>query len=102
MGSLVDTSVFQKKRWLIEFGLVCLIPIVLLGLFLLSTMKSNVESRAIANAREQARLVSDVGVAGQLSGVTDLGHGLAPGQLSALDRNLESIRSGSGVARVVV
>jgi diguanylate cyclase (GGDEF)-like protein len=98
----VDTSVFQKRRWLIEFGLVCLIPIVLLGLFLLSTLKSNVESRAIADAREQARLVTDVGVAGQLSGVSDLSHGLSGGQQSALDRNLESIRSGSGIARVVV
>src|SRR3954447_11920083 len=102
MGSLVDTSVFQKKRWLIEFGIVCLIPIVLLGLFLFSTLKSNVESRAIANAREQARLVSDVGVAGQLAGVTDLSRGLTGAQQGALDRNLESIRSGSGLSRVVV
>src|SRR3954468_21893188 len=95
-------SVFQKRRWLIEFGLVCLIPIVLLGLFLLSTLKSNVESRAIANAREQARLVTDVGVAGQLSSAVDLSRGLSGGLQAALDRNLESIRSGSGVARVVV
>jgi diguanylate cyclase (GGDEF)-like protein len=95
-------SVFQKRRWLIEFGLVCLIPIVLLGLFLFSTMKSNVESRALADAREQARLVADVGVSGQLSALGDLSHGLAGGQLSALDRNLESIRSGSSVTRVVV
>jgi diguanylate cyclase (GGDEF)-like protein len=98
----VDTSVFQKRRWLIEFGLVCLIPIVLLGLFLLSTMKSNVETRAVANAREQARLVADVGVAGQLSAASDLSHGLTAGQQAALDRNLESIRSGSSLARVVV
>ena len=50
----MDLSVFQKRRWLIEFGVVCLIPIVLLGFFLLETLKSNVESRAIAGAREQA------------------------------------------------
>ena len=47
----MDMSVFQKRRWLIEFGLVCLIPIVLVGMFLLQTLKANVESRAIANAR---------------------------------------------------
>jgi diguanylate cyclase (GGDEF)-like protein len=99
---VVDLSVFQKRKWLIEFGLVCLIPIVLLGLFLFSTLKSNVESRAIANAREQARLVADVGVAGQLAGVTDLSRGLTGAQQGALDRNLESIRSGSGLSRVVV
>src|SRR3954469_12851066 len=87
---------------MIEFGLVCLIPIVLLGFFLLSTLKSNVETRAVANAREQARLVADVGVAGQLAGVTDLSRRLSGGQLGALDRNLESIKSGSSRARVVV
>jgi diguanylate cyclase (GGDEF)-like protein len=94
-------SVFQKRRWLIEFGLVCLIPIVLLGLFLFSTIKSNVETRAIANAREQARLVADVGVAGPLGG-SDVSRGLSGAQQSALDRNLESIKSGSGLSRVVV
>jgi diguanylate cyclase (GGDEF)-like protein len=98
----VDTNFFQKRRWLIEFGLVCLVPIVLLGLFLLSTLKSNVETRAVANAREQARLVSDVGVAGQLAGVGDLSHGLSSSQLGALDRNLETIKSGSALAHIVV
>ena len=63
MGFSVDMSVFQKRRWLIEFGVVCLIPIALLGLFLFQTLKSNVEGRALAKPREQARLVADVGVA---------------------------------------
>ena len=45
----MDMSAFQKRRWLIEFGVVCLIPIVLLGFFLLETLKANVESRAIAS-----------------------------------------------------
>src|SRR3954470_24713520 len=85
-----------------EFGLVCLIPIVLLGFFLLSTLKSNVETRAIANAREQARLVADVGVAGQLAGVDDISRGISGGAQIALDHNLKTIRSASGVSRVVV
>ena len=101
-GIAVDMSVFQKRRWLIEFGLVCLVPIILLGLFLLSTLKSNVETRAIADAREQARLVANVGVASQLGGIADLRAGLTAGQQAALDRNLETIRTGSGVAHVVV
>jgi diguanylate cyclase (GGDEF)-like protein len=98
----VDTSVFQKRRWLIEFGLVCLIPVVLLGLFLFSTLKSNVQTRAIADAREQARLVSDVGVSGPLAGLHDLGRGLSAQQQSSLDHNLATIRSGSGLSRVVL
>src|SRR3954469_117989 len=95
-------SLFQKRRWLIEFGLVCLVPIVLLGLFLLQTLKSNVETRAVANAREQAHLVADVGVGSQLVGVTDLSRGLTSGQQAALGRTLDTMRSNSGVTHVVV
>ncbi|MEA2426501.1 MAG: hypothetical protein QOF37_129, partial [Thermoleophilaceae bacterium] len=95
-------NVFQKRRWLIEFGLVCLVPVILLGLFLFQTLKSNVETRAIANAREQARLVANVGVAGQLTGISDLRNGLSGDQQATLDRNLRTIRSGSGVLHLVV
>jgi diguanylate cyclase (GGDEF)-like protein len=98
----VDLSVLQKRRWLIEFGLVCLLPILLLGLFLLQTLKSNVENRAFANAREQARLVADVGVGNQLAGVEDVSSGLTDVQRSALDAQLKDIRAGSGVARVLL
>src|SRR3954471_19902349 len=95
-------SIFQKRRWMIELGLVCLIPVVLLGLFLFSTLKSNIQTRAIADARERAQLVAQVGVSGPLDGVHDLTHGLTAQQQAALDRNLETIRSGSGLARVVI
>src|SRR3954471_1808612 len=95
-------SVFQKRRWMIEFGIVCLIPIALLGLFLLQTLKANVESRAIANGREQARLIADVGLDNQLAGTDDLSRGLSGGQQAALDSQLKTISAGSGVARLVI
>src|SRR5215212_10257313 len=95
-------SVFQKRRWLIEFGVVCLIPIVLIGVFLLQTLSTNVESRAIANAREQARLVAAVGFQNQLAGVDDLSRGLSGAQQAALDDQLTVVRAGSGVSRVVI
>jgi diguanylate cyclase (GGDEF)-like protein len=98
----MDLSVFQKRRWLIEFGLVCLIPIVLVGMFLLQTLRSNVESRAIANSREQARLVADVGFQNQLAGVDDLTRGLSGAQQGALDEQLNTIRAGSGISRLIV
>ena len=97
----MDMSALQKRRWLIEFGVVCLIPIALLGFFLLETLKSNVESRAISNAREQARLVADVGVANQLAGLADLGAGVDADQQADLDRHLKTIRAGNEVVRVI-
>src|SRR3954451_2226044 len=98
----MDLSVFQKRRWLIEFGVVCLIPIALIGVFLMQTLSANVESRAVANAREQARLVAAVGFENQLAGVSDLARGLPGAQQAALDEQLAVIRAGSGVSRVVI
>src|SRR5215212_2173694 len=88
----VNMSFFQKRRWLVEFGVVCLIPIVLLGLFLMGTLKANVKGRALSNAREQARLVTDVGLGTALSG----------SQQQALDRQLETVREGNNVTRVIL
>src|SRR4051794_7210350 len=98
----VNMSFFQKRRWLVEFGVVCLVPIVLLGLFLMQTLKANVSGRAISNAREQARLVADVGVATPLSGDDDLTRGLTSSQQQMLDRQLATIGEGNGLRRVVV
>src|SRR4051812_20800021 len=95
-------SFFQKRRWLVEFGVVCLLPILLLGIFLMQTLKANVKGRAIANAREQARLVTDVGIATPLSGVDDLSGGLTGSQQQTLDRQLATIRQANNVQRVVV
>src|SRR3954453_10830213 len=95
-------SVFQKRRWMIEFGLVCLIPIVLIGVFLLQTLKANVESRAIANAREQARLIADVGFDNQLAGIGDITRSLSTPEQNALDAQFKTIRAGSGLSRVII
>src|SRR3954452_23095607 len=95
-------SFFQKRRWLVEFGVVCLVPIVLIGLFLMQTLKSNVEGRALSNAREQARLVADVGLSTPLAGVDDLSHGLTNGQLQDIDRQLSSIRSGHALQHALI
>src|SRR5690242_4616389 len=95
-------SFFQQRRWLVEFGLVCLIPIVLLGMFLMQTLKSNVEGRAVSNAREQARLVADVGLGTALAGVDDLARGLSGSEQQALDNQLETVRQGNNVQRVIL
>jgi diguanylate cyclase (GGDEF)-like protein len=95
-------SFFQKRRWLVEFGVVCLLPIVLLGLFLMQTLKSNVEGRALSNAREEARLVTNVGIATPLAGLDDLSRGLTGAQQQVLDRQLTTIRASNNLQRAVV
>src|SRR3954469_10422287 len=93
--SPMNMSFFQQRRWLVEFGVVCLVPIVLIGLFLMQTLKSNVTARALSNAREQARLVAEVGLATPLAGIDDLSHGLTSSQLQSIDRQLGTIRAGN-------
>jgi diguanylate cyclase (GGDEF)-like protein len=95
-------SFFQKRRWLVEFGVVCLVPIVLIGLFLMQTLKANVKGRALSNAREQARLVTDVGLATPLAGIDDLSRGLSTGQQQSLDRQLATIRGGNSIQRAIL
>jgi diguanylate cyclase (GGDEF)-like protein len=95
-------SFFQKRRWLVEFGVVCLVPIALLGVFLMQTLKSNVSGRAISNAREQARLVADIGVATPLAGDDDLSGGLTSAQQQMLDHQLGTIRDANSFERAVV
>jgi diguanylate cyclase (GGDEF)-like protein len=95
-------SFFQKRRWLVEFGVVCLIPIVLLGMFLMQTLKANVKGRALSNGREQARLVTDVGLRGALAGIDDVSRGLTGQEQQALDRQLSTIRKSNNVQRVIL
>jgi diguanylate cyclase (GGDEF)-like protein len=95
-------SFFQKRRWLVEFGVVCLVPIVVIGLFLMQTLKSNVEGRALSNAREQARLVADVGLSTPLAGVDDLSHGLTSAQLQDIDRQLAAIQAGNSLQGALI
>jgi diguanylate cyclase (GGDEF)-like protein len=95
-------SFFQKRRWLVEFGVVCLIPIVLLGVFLMQTLKANVKGRALSNATEQARLVTDIGLSTPLAGLDDLSRGLSGAQQQALDRQLVTIRQGNNVQRALL
>jgi diguanylate cyclase len=95
-------SFFQKRRWLVEFGVVCLVPIVLIGLFLMQTLKANVQGRALSNAREQARLVADVALSTPLAGIDDLSHGLTGDQLQAIDQQLATIQSGNTLQRALI
>ncbi len=91
----------QKRRWLAEFGLVCLLPIVLLGLFVQFALTKNVEGRALGTGRDQARLVTQVSFDVPLQGV-DISHGISPSQEQTLDSQLAAVRAGNELSRVIV
>ncbi|HEX8647733.1 MAG TPA: EAL domain-containing protein [Thermoleophilaceae bacterium] len=98
----MDANVKQKRRWLIEFGLVSLLPMILLGVFLAQTLSAQARDRAIANARAEARLVSDLALRRVVGDRLDLRHaGTTEAQLE-LDRSVASTRAGTDVARLTI
>jgi hypothetical protein len=70
------TSVKQKRRWLIEFGLASVMPVLLLGLVLGQAIRSHAESRAVGSAQHKAQLVGDLAVQRTLEPGVDLARGI--------------------------
>ena len=98
----MEASSKQKRRWLVEFGLVSLIPIVLLGLFLGQAINSNARNSATSAARDRARSVGELAFGRALSQTGDLSRGLSNAQQTSLDRSFASLRVGSDIARVIL
>ena len=98
----MDATVKQKRRWLIEFSLVSLIPMVLLGFFLAQTLGDQARERQIASARAEARLVSDIAVRRALGSDVVAAHALTREGQDALGRAVVSARAGTDVARITV
>ncbi|MEA2272022.1 MAG: diguanylate cyclase, partial [Solirubrobacteraceae bacterium] len=98
----MDTSVKQKRRWLIEFGLASLVPVLLLGLFLGQAIRSHAENRAVGAAQRQAQLVGDLAVQRTLEPGVDLAHGLTAEQRSRLVTALNGVKQGTSVSRATL
>jgi diguanylate cyclase (GGDEF)-like protein len=98
----LEASVKQKRRWLIEFGLASLIPVLLLGLFLGQAIRSHAQERATRSAQHDAQLVSDLAVRRVLGPGTDITRGLTSTETSDLSRAFESVRIGTGVLRATM
>ena len=97
----MDTSVKQKRRWLIEFGLVSLIPVLIVGLFLGQSIRSHAEQRATRAAQHEAQLVGDVAVRRVLGSDADLTR-ISPDEQAELSHALDSVRQGTSVSRATV
>ncbi|HEX8745533.1 MAG TPA: EAL domain-containing protein [Thermoleophilaceae bacterium] len=98
----MDANVKQKRRWLIEFALISLVPMVLLGVYLAQTLASQAEERAIASARTEARLVSDLALRPVLGDRLDPADATGPEEQGRLDRSIQSARAGSDIARMTI
>jgi diguanylate cyclase (GGDEF)-like protein len=99
----MDTkAVKQKRRWLIQFALLSLVPAVLAGVFLAQTLHGQTRDRAIESARAEARMIADLGVRRALGDVIDPSRAAAEDGVLALDRSVAAARAGSHVSRVIL
>jgi diguanylate cyclase (GGDEF)-like protein len=98
----VDANVKQKRRWLIEFGAISLLPMILLGVFLAQTLGTQARERAVGSARAEARLVSDLALRRVVGDKLDpRDAGTTEAQIE-LDRSVASTRAGTDIARLTI
>src|SRR5205809_188973 len=76
----MEASVKQKRRWLIEFGLVSLVPVLLVGLFLGQAIRSSISGSVVDAASDRAQAVADLEVQRALGAHPDAG-GAARGRV---------------------
>jgi diguanylate cyclase (GGDEF)-like protein len=98
----VEQNVKQKRRWLVQFAAVSLIPVVLLGVFLAQTLHGQARQRAENAARSEARMVADLALRDVLGDDVDPSRATSREGLDALDRSMAAARAGSEVVRVTV
>jgi diguanylate cyclase (GGDEF)-like protein len=98
----VDANIKQKRRWLIEFALVSLVPVVLLGVFLTQTLTGQARDRAIASARTEGRLVSDLALRRVVGDNLNPGDAVTSDAQVRLTASAASARGGSDVARLTI
>src|SRR5947207_11483421 len=91
----MDAYIPEKRRWLIEFGLASLIPLIVVGIVLSSALKGTVRQHEISSARQDAEVVTFVAVQNVIGEADDLSHGLTGPQLAAVDRALSPAQGGT-------
>src|SRR5215212_17396 len=57
----------QKRRWLIEFGLVSLVPVIVLGLIVAQSLRGSIRERALDRAKQEAVMAAQLAIEPQLS-----------------------------------
>jgi diguanylate cyclase (GGDEF)-like protein len=98
----VEATVKQKRRWLVEFGLISIVPILLLGIYLSQTLTDQARESRIASARAEARLVADIAVRRAIGDALDVSQGLSREGQAALDSAIPSARAGTDIAKITI
>ena len=94
-------SITAKKKWLVEFALVILIPIALLGLGLGASQGRKIEDRALKAAADRATLVYGLALTNRLT-ESGLEQGLPPREREALTAALRASLEQGAISRVRV
>jgi diguanylate cyclase (GGDEF)-like protein len=66
-GGPLHTNDRQKRRWLIEFGVVSLVPIIVLGIAVAQSLRTSIRERALDRAKQEAVVVAKLAIEPQLS-----------------------------------
>ena len=98
----MEVSVKEKRRWLIEFALVSLVPIVLIGLFLGQAIHSNVRDSRVESARDRAQVVTDLELHRGLGSQADLERGVTQEQQDKLDSAFRSAEKRGELTQIAV
>ncbi|MEA2481809.1 MAG: hypothetical protein QOJ07_3731, partial [Thermoleophilaceae bacterium] len=77
----------QKGRWLIEFGIVSLVPIIVLGLVVAQSLRSSIRDRALNDAKQQAVVVTKLAIEPQFS-AADYANGVDSAKAQRIDSSL--------------
>jgi diguanylate cyclase (GGDEF)-like protein len=77
----------QKRRWLIEFGVVSLVPIVVLGLIVAQSLRESIRDRAIDRSKQEALVVTKLAIEPQLS-TSDFDRDVPPEKRDRIDNAL--------------
>ncbi|MBV9212467.1 MAG: EAL domain-containing protein [Actinobacteria bacterium] len=98
----MEVSVKQKRRWLIEFALVSLVPVLLVGVFVAQAIRSNVGSARIASARDRAQVLAADALHRGLGSNPDVSRGTTQDEQNRLDSAFGGLERRGELSRVVV
>ena len=97
----MQTQDLQKRRWLIEFGTVSLVLVVVLGLVVAQTLRSSIRDRALESAKHDAVVATELAVEPQLA-QTDYDRQLASANAARIERSLTDGALGRNVVAVSI
>ena len=91
----------QKRRWLIEFGVVSLVPVIVLGLVVAQSLRGSIRERALDRARQESVVAAQLAIEPALS-PNDFNGTLAHEKASRIDSALSEGNLGRRVVSATI